>query len=256
MENVMSNRLLTTRRGTMALGIGAAVLAGIVLLAYLNQYRNNLANSSKPVSVLVASNLIEKGTPGDSIGAQKMFEQTSIPQSQLLDGAIADLSVLRGRVAVDEILPGQQLTLANFSVGATTALSNKISRTERAIAVPVDSVHGLTSHLTAGDRVDVFAGFNTDQRPVLKVILRNALVLAAPAGGGGEGSQVVLKADYQRAAELAFAADNGKIWLVLRPPGATATETRPALVTVETMLFGVAPVTAYQNVRNVLGGQP
>ena len=49
MENVMSNRLLTTRRGTMALGIGAAVLAGIVLLAYLNQYRNNLANSSKPV---------------------------------------------------------------------------------------------------------------------------------------------------------------------------------------------------------------
>jgi pilus assembly protein CpaB len=250
----MSNRLLTTRRGTMALGIGAAVLAGIVLLAYLNQYRNNLANSSKPVSVLVASNLIEKGTPGDAIGAQKMFEQTNIPQSQLLDGAVADLAVLRGRVAVDEILPGQQLTLANFSVGTTTALSNKISRTERAIAVPVDSVHGLTSHLTAGDRVDVFAGFNTDQRPVLKVILRNALVLAAPAGG--ESSQVVLRADYQRAAELAFAADNGKIWLVLRPPGATATDTRPALVTVETMLFGVAPVTAYQNVRNVLGGQP
>jgi Flp pilus assembly protein CpaB len=255
MENVLSNRLLTTRRGTVMLGFAAAALAAIVLLAYLSQYRSSLASANTPISVLVASKLIEKGTPGDAIGADRMFEQTTIPQSQLLDGAVSDLAALRGRVAVDEILPGQQLTLAHFSVGATTALSNKISKAERAIAVPVDAVHGLTGHLTAGDKVDVFAGFNTDARPVLKVVLRNALVLAAPSSGG-VGGQVVLKADYQKAAELAFASDNGKLWLVLRPPGATATQTKPALVTVETMLFGVPPVTAYQNVRRVLGGQP
>ena len=41
MENIMSSKLLTTRRGTIILGIGAAVLAAIVLLVYLNQYRRN-----------------------------------------------------------------------------------------------------------------------------------------------------------------------------------------------------------------------
>ena len=50
-----------------------------------------------------------------------------------------------------------------------------------------------------------------------------------------------LGVDDLRAAELAFASDNGKLWLALRP-SAGAKASRPRIVTVETLLLGVPPV--------------
>jgi hypothetical protein len=43
------------------------------------------------------------------------------------------------------------------------------------------------------------------------------------------------------ASKLAFAADNGKIWLILRPP-AGAKDTAPQLVSADSILFGVKPL--------------
>jgi hypothetical protein len=43
------------------------------------------------------------------------------------------------------------------------------------------------------------------------------------------------------AAKVAFSADNGIVWVVLRPP-AGAEPTTPDIVTIETILFGVPPV--------------
>ncbi len=60
--------MFTTRRGSLLVGAAAAVLAGIILLAYLHSYRNSVNSGAAPVSVLVAKNLIQKGTPGDIIG--------------------------------------------------------------------------------------------------------------------------------------------------------------------------------------------
>ena len=69
MENILSSKLFTTRRGTIIMGIVAAVLAAIVLLVYLNHYRNSVNGGSQPLSVLVAKSLIQKGTPGDVVGS-------------------------------------------------------------------------------------------------------------------------------------------------------------------------------------------
>ena len=69
MENILSSKLFTTRRGTIIMGIVAAVLAGIVLLVYLNHYRNSVNGGGQPLSVLVAKSLIQKGTPGDVVSS-------------------------------------------------------------------------------------------------------------------------------------------------------------------------------------------
>jgi hypothetical protein len=54
---------------------------------------------------------------------------------------------------------------------------------------------------------------------------------------------VTLQTTARQASELAFAADNGAIWLTVRPP--TGAGVSPAtLVTTETLLLGVPPVTA------------
>src|SRR6185437_11344276 len=114
MENIMSSKLLSTRRGTVILGIGAAVLAAIVLLVYLNQYRNSVNSNAEAVSVLVAKSFIQKGTPGNVIGSAGMYQVTSLPKKQVLPGAYLDPKSLTGVVAADNINPGQQLTTADF----------------------------------------------------------------------------------------------------------------------------------------------
>jgi pilus assembly protein CpaB len=259
-------KMLSTRGGTVALGGVAALMAAFVLLVYLNQYRSSVTSDSEPVTVLVAKSLIEKGMPGDVVGLRKLFLPDEAPKSQVLDGAITDPSTLRGRIAVEDIYPGQQLTVADFA-GTTDAIGAKLAGKSRAIAVPVDSARGMVGKVEPGDRVDVFAGFNVVSNtiagqgmPVVKVMMQNALVLDAPAstgagvGAGNQTASVVLRVNRDQAAEIAWAVDNGKVWLVLRPR-AGSPPTRPGVVTAESVLTGVKPVTVYGNVRKLLGGR-
>jgi Flp pilus assembly protein CpaB len=262
----LAQKLLSTRGGTVALGGVAALMAGFVLLLYLNQYRSSVNANSEPVTVLVAKDLIEKGMPGDVVGLKKLFQSDEAPKSQVKDGAITDPSTLRGRVAVEDIYPGQQLTISDFGVTGN-AIGTRLAGRSRAIAVPLDSARGMVGKVVPGDRVDVLAGFNVlgnagagQGRPVVKVMKQNALVLDAPPDtGAGIGSanqtaNVVLRVNRDEAAEIAWAVDNGKVWIVLRPR-AGAAPTAPGVVTAESLLTGVKPVVVYANVRKLLGGQ-
>ena len=47
----------------------------------------------------------------------------------------------------------------------------------------------------------------------------------------------------QEAAKIAFATENGKVWIMLRPTTGAAPSS-PDIVTLETVLFGVKPVAA------------
>jgi Flp pilus assembly protein CpaB len=260
----LAQRLLSTRRGTIAVSAVAAVLSAAVLLAYLHRYRESVGASSEPASVLVAKDVIEKGTPGNVIGAEDLFQVTTTPRSELKEGAITDPGLLRGKVAADDIYPGEQLTIGDFTSAGADALGNRLGADQRAISVPIDQAHGMIGDLAAGDHVDVFAGFNVkrlradgtpdpdaEERPVLRLLVEDVVVLAAPdeaggVGGGAQTSDVTLRVSAADAARIAFAADNGKVWIVLRPR-TSAEATRPDLVTVETVLFGVKPITAIRS---------
>jgi len=253
MQAILNHRLLSTRGGTAALGVLAAVVAGVFVLLYLNQYRNSVKASSGPVTVLVAKKLIHKGTPGDYVGSANLFVPTKVPESKAIVGAITDPVAFKGRVAVDDIFPGQQITAADFSIAASAAIQTKLVKAQRGVAIPVDAVHGLSGHIGPGDHVDIFVGFNTGTKPVIKLLMQNALILSTPgalnAAGGGRSPSVVIRANYQRAIELAFAADNGVLWLMLRP-AANVKATPPEAVTVESLLFGVQPITVQKKIRD------
>lgn len=259
-------KMLSTRGGTVALGGVAALMAAFVLLLYLNSYRSSVNADSEPVTVLVAKTLIEKGMPGDVVGLKRLFDANEAPKSQIRDGAITDPSTLRGRIAVEDIYPGQQLTVSDFSA-TTDAIGAKLAGRHRAIAVPLDAARGMVGQIEAGDRVDVFAGFNVvggagygQGRPVTKVIMQNALVLDAPeepstgVASSAQTANVVLRVNRDQAAEIAWAVDNGKVWVVLRPR-AGAPPTRPGVVTAESLLTGVPPVAVYGNVRRLVRGR-
>jgi Flp pilus assembly protein CpaB len=240
----------------VAVAGAVAVMAGMMLLFFMSQYRQSVDSSTKTVTVLMAKSLIEKGTPGDVIADKGMFETSSVKQSERKAGAIVDPSNLRGQAAADDVFPGEQLTAADFKQ-ADGGIINKLSGRERAITLPLDSAHGMIGDVQAGDRVDVLAGFNSTsgavQRPVLKAIMQNALVLKAPTsvkGGVNSNStqNVVVRAPDEKSWNFAYASEFGKVWIVLRPQ-AGAEDTRPGVVTLETLLVGTKPI----RVKKLLG---
>jgi Flp pilus assembly protein CpaB len=260
-----AQKFTSTRKGSLLFGVLAAVIAGALIVVYVNRYRNSVRAQGAPVTVLVASSAIAKGTSGQAVASKQLFTVTTVRQSQLVNGAISDPSSLIGKAASQDIYAGQQLTAADFS-GSATALPSTLTGVQRAITIPLDPAHGLISQLQAGEHVDIYAGFNViavgtngvplaggQSTPALKLIMQDIQVLGvsgAKSGLGASGSSnVTLNVDATQAAELAFASDNGKIWLAIRPSSG-ATTAQPALVTAETILLGVPPVT----VERSLGG--
>lgn len=262
----LAHKLLSTRGGTVAVAAVGALLAAAIFLGYLHRYRSTVSESTAPMTVLVAKDFIEEGTPGNVVGSEGFFQTASTPKDDLKEGAISDPASLRGLVATKDIYPGQQLTVADFGPTAVGALTNEIAGEERAISLALDSAHGMIGNARAGDRVDVYGAFNVRrlrpdgtvdpdavERPVLKLLVEDVLVLDSPEGakaGLGASAQqtsnVTVRVTHEQAARLAFSSENGKVWIVLRPRTG-AKPTPPDLVTLETVLFAVEPVVAVKS---------
>jgi Flp pilus assembly protein CpaB len=168
-------------------------------------------------------------------------------------------------VATREIFAGAQLTAADFGA-AGDSLAAQLTDRQRVVSIPFDSAHGLIDGIEPGNRVDVYAGFNViplgldgrpanggQARPVLRLIMSDIPIVQVANDEGGAGSKptnVSLRVDDEQAAQLAFASDNGKVWLSLRP-AVGAKSSPPGVVTIETLLLGIKPVTAVRS----LGGR-
>ena len=182
----MSNTSLTSKvqqsRGwTLALGIGAAALAAILLIAYLVQYRSSVNDSTAPSPVLVAKNLIPKGTSGTVIAEKQLFQAATLSKDDLKVGAISDPAYLNGRVAVADIFPGQQITTADLSVGLTDAVPTQLSGKQRAVAIPMTGNRGLAGYVSSGDRVDIYYETGSNGGTILGLLAPNVLVHACAA---------------------------------------------------------------------------
>jgi pilus assembly protein CpaB len=239
------NRALSTRNGTLAIASVAALIAAALLLIFLQQYRESTSEDDAAASVLVAKRLIEQGTSGDVLAAEGMFQTATVPRGELKDGAVVDPSSVKGQVTVADIYPGEQLVATRFAP-STPGAQNKLNGAFRAMAIPSDPVHGNSSEVSAGDRVDLLVGIKTPEgMDVIKPLMRNVLVLSVASGGGGAtggggSGPVVVKVPDTRAADVAYAADHGKLWLLLRPQ-AGARDAEIPTVTIDSLLGQETP---------------
>ena len=231
----MSNTSITSRfsqsRGwTLILGLAAAALAAILLIVYLVQYRSSVNESAAPTPVLVAKNLIPKGTSGTVIAEKQLFQAATLAKDDLKVGAISDPAFLAGRVAVADIFPGQQITTADLSAGLTDAIPTQITGLQRAVAIPVAGARGLVGYVASGDRVDIYYETGSTGGNILGLLAPNVLVMRAPAG---EGQPAVLRANAPIAQRLALASDSGTLWFLLRPAGDAKEAPKKALSSTE-----------------------
>ena len=235
MSNTLTGKVsgrMSSRGWAIALGIGAILLAAILLIVYLDRYRARVGGENAPTPVLVAKQYIPAGTPGTLIASGPMYQPTTLPKKEVEVGAISDPQYLSGRAASAEIFPGQQFTATDFATSDTASVDSQITKDQRAISVSVDNVRGSLSQLQAGDSVDVYVGVTG----TVKLFRPNVKVLAVPSQTGPSGgSNLILRVTTKDAAQFAYAVDNAQLWFVIRPVVGAA-PTKPTTATAASVL--------------------
>jgi Flp pilus assembly protein CpaB len=239
--------LPSSRRAAVAMAVACALAAGVILLVALSQYKQSVSAANKQESVLVATGTIQKGTSGSLIAQQQLYKPTPILAKNLATGALTNAAALQGEVAVQDILPGQQLTMSDFAT-SDSGVVGQLSPGQRALSVALDPQHGLVGEVAPGDHVDVYGDFGgsstgsgSGSGAVVKLLIPNALVLKVPTAnsgvsGGGQSGTVVLAVNDNQVGRLAYTAENGKVWLALRPGDAKAPS--GGLTTYNSVVFG------------------
>ena len=230
---------MSSRGWAIALGIGAIVLAAILLVVYLDRYRARVGGENAPTPVLVAKQYIPAGTPGTLVASGPMYAPTTLPRKEVEVGAISDPQYLSGRAASAEIFPGQQFTATDFATADTASVDSQITGVQRAISVSIDNVHGSLSQLQAGDSIDLYVavgGGGPGGQALVKLFKPNVKVLMVPAQAGPSGgSNLVLRIETGEAADFAFMADNTQMYFVIRPV-VGAKPTKPTTATAASVL--------------------
>jgi len=222
MSNTLSTRVsgkVSSRGWAIALGLGAIVLATILLIVYLDRYRARVGGNNAPTPVLVANRTIPAGTPGTLVTGRTMYEPTTLPKKEVEEGAIADPQFLTGRAAAIDIFPGQQLTAADFAASPSLTVDSQLTGTQRAISLTIDAIHGSLTQVKAGDSVDIYINDRDGQG--YKLFRPAVRVLTVP---DAVGNQLMLLVETKDVAKFMVMADHTRMYWAIRPiVGAKAT---------------------------------
>lgn len=188
-------------------------VVGIVFAVYQHEHSYRTSHGL-PIDVLVAKRTIQKGTTGTAIRDAVLYQVAVVGKAQIENGAILDPSMLVGKVATEDINPGQQLTVADFASAAQGSLGPPY---QRALIIKPTSSRQIGRQITAGSHVDVWVatarhGSNTNSRPVLRRLYGNMEVLNVNTSNG----TVALLATPQQAGRLIFVSGKANDRLVLR----------------------------------------
>jgi Flp pilus assembly protein CpaB len=229
----VTGRLTSTRRGAILLGVGAALLAAIILAAYISWYRSSVESGTAPTTVLTANRLIARGTPGSVIAAKQLYDTSTVSEDAVKAGALADPALLSGSVAATDIYPGQQLTTADFTTGATAVgVTATLAGNQRAVSITIDPLAGSLANLQTGDRVDIYQQLGSPDGQIIKLFRSNVPVLQAPGSSGGV---VILQVPALDVADLLYASGHTQLMFSLRPANG-AFPTPPTVATQADML--------------------
>jgi pilus assembly protein CpaB len=221
----------------IGIAVGLAALAAILTSVYVVNYKRHVQNGEEKVTVLVAARDIPAGTAGADVVDQKFLKEQTVLRKAVVAGAISSPGQLAQYVATQDVYEGEQVSTRRFAPPKEQGIRSQIKGTQRAYQLEGDPNQTLAGTLKAGDHVDVVGTWgiknpNGDEAIVSRVVLRNLLVMTAPAGtGGGEvvtspgsgGEVVQLRVTDAQSQKLIWieknSTDNGAGWhLALRPP--------------------------------------
>jgi Flp pilus assembly protein CpaB len=236
---------MTYRIRNIVVAVGLALLAMMLTLFYVTNYKRSVQKDSASVQVYVAAKDLDAGTVGADLVKSHAFRVESIPRKDVVPGAISTPEQVSTLVLAGPMYAGEQVTLRRFSDAAAQGIRSELKGTMRAVQVTADPSQLLAGTLTSGDHVDVVANLrlsnSSSSSSATRIVLRDLTVLTAPSDAGKAGAvgnnatTAVLAVTDTQVQRLFFVMKNADWTLELRPV-INATDSRERVDTSDSVL--------------------
>jgi Flp pilus assembly protein CpaB len=218
---------MTYRIRNIVIAVGLALLAMMLTLFYVTNYKRSVQKGQSSVQVYVASKDLTAGSSGADLVKSHAFRVETIARNDVVPGAISSPDQVANLVLSAPVYAGEQVTLRRFSDAAAEGIRSQLKGTLRAVELVGDPNQLLAGTLQTGDHVDLVANLHQQGGSgsnVTKIVLRDLTVLTPPpdtskiggAGGGGTSSATLAVTDTQ-VQRLFFVLKNADWTLELRP---------------------------------------
>ena len=233
---------MTYRIRNVAIAIGLALVAMLLTLFYVVNYRRSVEHNQATVQVYVAARNIPAGTAGSDITHGAALKAESVARRSVVPGAISDRNQVAGLVLTQPLYAGEQVTLRRFTDVHAQGIVGQLKGNLRAIQLPGDPNQLLAGTLKTGDHVDVVANLQLDSSSnnhATRIVLRDLTVLqpssASITGSATQQTSVILAVSDTQVQRLYYVMKNGDWTLELRP-AVDASDSAERLDTLQSVL--------------------
>jgi Flp pilus assembly protein CpaB len=222
---------MTYRVRNLVIAIGLALVAMMLTLFYVTNYKRSVQKGTASVQVYVAARDVRPGIAGGDLVKQQGLRAENVRHQDVVPGAISSPEQLQNLVLAGPLYAGEQVTLRRFADAAAQGIRSQLKGPLRAVQVAGPPNQLLAGTLRAGDHVDVVANLRASgntQTNSTRIVLRNLAVLTAPTdssvtkvSAGGTTSAILAVTDTQ-VQRLFYALKNADWTLELRPVAGAA----------------------------------
>ena len=239
------------------LSIGLAAFGTAVLVGYVQSAHDKAAAEEPVETVFVVTKLVPRGTK--AVELEGKVKLTEVAADQVVDGAVADLDDIKGKVAAADLLPGEQLLDARFQTAQELGRAG-VPKGLLEVTVQLTPDRALGGNIRPGDTVAVLSSFepfevdaagappganvpkklpNTTQVILHKVLVTNVQTTKEvkpdttdddeedrPKQAQGGSLLVTLALDATAVQRVVFTAEFGTLWLSAEPSDAPDAPTR------------------------------
>jgi Flp pilus assembly protein CpaB len=220
---------MSYRLRNIGIAVALAVLAALLTIFYVTNYKRSVQSGEELVPVYVAAATIPVGTSGSEVTDRNLLKPVEVVRRTVVPGAISAPDQISQLVATEKVYEGEQVTLSRFKPLGEQGVFAQLRGRLRAVQVPGNEHQLLMGTVRTGDHVDFVGSLEADTRqrgPATRVVLRDIVVLKAPADATVESrlsarpdeaySALVAVTDSQ-AQKLFHVVTHGDWTLQLRP---------------------------------------
>lgn len=234
---------MTYRIRNIVIAVGLALVAMLLTLLYVTNYKRSVQHDAASVQVYVAAHDIAAGRSGSDIVRGHDLRTEQVARRSVVPGAISSPDQIQSLVLSGPVYAGEEITLRRFTDVAAQGIRAHLKGTMRAVQVSGDPDQVLAGTLQTGDHVDVVGNFRTNATNATnatRIVLRDLAVLSGPnepasAKVAGGSSSVILAVSDTQVQRLFYVLKNADWTFELRPV-IDAADSRERLETLNSIL--------------------
>jgi len=216
---------MTYRVRNFAIAAGLALVAMLLTLLYVTNYKRSVQKADSNTQVYVAAHDVAAGVSGAELIRNHALRTEQVAQRNIVAGAISSTDQIQNQILAQPLYKGDQVSVRRFSDVTAQGLRGQLKGTTRAVQISGDPNQLLGGTLQAGDHVDVVANLRlsgNNNAFATRIVLRDLTVLALPAANTGptavgQTDSVVLAVTDTQVQRLFYALKNSDWTLELRP---------------------------------------